>query len=249
MRTSVNPRRGSAVSGIRRDQNATLRGESSHAPAESAGLRRRTILPPRRGSWHRLDCRLVESRIRPASTRRAHGDSPRWTRRVACGHTRHCRQRDRGGLPERERFNRTAVRPRSGRRLSSLITCVTTETHTVRPRLTGIARCDPVHRAGTACLRLEPDAPAAFKGFPRRLAYGAICVAGYPNVTDRITLNAAMRACGPQLCVVPSGRDVAADGLAGAMPRSDSVAMSWCRQFPSTVRASSTLPGMPPARA
>src|SRR5262249_51322345 len=64
-------------------------------------------------------------------------------------------------------------------------------------RLTGIARCDPMRRAGTAVLRLEPDAPAAFKGLSQRLLYGAICVPGSPNVTDRITVNAAIESLRP----------------------------------------------------
>ena len=66
-------------------------------------------------------------------------------------------------------------------------------------RLTGIARCDPAHRAGTAGLWLKPDAAAAFNGLSHRLTYCAICVPGYPDSTDRIIVNAALRACGPHL--------------------------------------------------
>jgi hypothetical protein len=66
-------------------------------------------------------------------------------------------------------------------------------------RLTGIARRDPAHRAGIAVLRLEPDAAAAFNGFSRHLVYGAICVPGCPNVTDRFTVNAAIESLRPAI--------------------------------------------------
>jgi len=54
-----------------------------------------------------------------------------------------------------------------------------------------------MRHAGTAVLRLEPDAPAAFKGLSQRLPYGAICVPGFPHVTDRITVNAAIESLQP----------------------------------------------------
>jgi hypothetical protein len=44
-----------------------------------------------------------------------------------------------------------------------------------------------------------PFAPAAIKGLSLRQPYCAICVPGYPIVTDRITVIAAMRTFGPQL--------------------------------------------------
>jgi hypothetical protein len=75
------------------------------------------------------------------------------------------------------------------------------------PRLTGIARCDPTHLAGTADLRLEPDASAAFNGLSHHLMYGAICVPGYPGVTDRMTVNAAIESLRP--AVVRSRRPAA----------------------------------------
>jgi hypothetical protein len=45
----------------------------------------------------------------------------------------------------------------------------------------------------------SPSAPAAIKESSHRHPYSAICVPGDSIVTDRITVIAAMRTCGPQL--------------------------------------------------
>jgi hypothetical protein len=61
-----------------------------------------------------------------------------------------------------------------------------------RPRPTGVARCDP-HIAPELRLRLEPDASAAFKGLSQRPIRRDLR-SGLSDLTDRVTVNAAMRA-------------------------------------------------------
>jgi hypothetical protein len=46
---------------------------------------------------------------------------------------------------------------------------------------------------------LSRSAVATINGLTRRHPYGAICVPGYSTVTDRNTVIAALRTCGPQL--------------------------------------------------
>jgi hypothetical protein len=55
------------------------------------------------------------------------------------------------------------------------------------------ACCEPLSLAGTAVLGSFPPAAAAINGLSRRQPYGAIRVPGYPSVTDRIAMIAAMR--------------------------------------------------------
>jgi hypothetical protein len=96
-------------------------------------------------------------------------------------------------------------------------------------------------RAGTAVLRLEPGAAAAFNGLIQRHPYGAITGSGNPGGTDHVTVNAAIESLRPAVSALETGRVVTARLRATPASRADHLDVTLrCAASAETCQSAST---------